>query len=105
MRRATIKRRFAEWRQDAIDVPIPDDVPDDEIDEWAVANYDDLFGLAFQNHSARESGIVADIEAHGGDTGPQMLWMDEFVVECEGADDEYVVEVAGFGGSSMGLTR
>lgn len=93
MRRITIKRDFAEWRQDAINVPVPDDVPDDDLEDWARENYDELFGQAFINNSARESGIVADIEAAGGDTGPQMLWMDEHIGEVMGMDDEYTIEL------------
>lgn len=92
-RRATIKRHFAEWREDAINVPVPDDVPDDEINGWAIENYDELFGLAFDNQQARLTEDSATIEEHGGDTGPQLLWTDENPTPVMSMDDDYEVDL------------
>jgi hypothetical protein len=68
----TIKRRFAVMLEDAIEVPLPDDLADadpDTVEEWALEHYDELYAVACERALALERGAAPGPDAEQGPRG------------------------------------
>lgn len=73
-----IKRQYAEWREDAIQVALPEGIDPNEkeaVKEWAEDNYERLYG-----------------DARIGIPSATLDWEDECIGDA-GLDDAYIVEV------------
>lgn len=92
-RRVRIKRFFAEWREDCIDVEVPEhlDHTDEAVAEWGQENYDAIFQEATDNQHIENSGNVEAIAAIAD--GPRVEWVDESPEPVRGVDDDYKFEV------------
>lgn len=81
--RVRIKRRFAEWREDAIEVPAPTDEEladyDGDLIAWASDRYDSLYERAINPN----------------DDTYELLWEDEWQASVESFDDEFHVREVG----------
>lgn len=85
--RLTIKRRYGELLEDAIEVDAPADLDLDDpdaIEEWVRTCWDGLYLAARENEELADAG-----DKRNDDTA--MLWEDENVGSIDSVDDEYIV--------------
>ncbi len=85
-----IKRQYAEWLEDAVDVLVLHGNPTDvELEEA----FDDIYAAAFKGREVRDAQDVT-IPTAGGHTRLRVAfaWTDENKSDLEGIDDEIEIE-------------